>query len=80
MSNISTITISDREASGRDRYKIKQQLSHKASRKTLLAKDTQSQKLVIIKLLQFDSLFQWDDLKLFEREAKTLKNFHHSII
>ena len=77
MSNISTITISDREASGRYRYKIKQQLSHKAGRKTLLALDLLTHRQVIIKILQFDSLFQWDDLKLFEREANTLKNINH---
>ncbi len=63
-----------------NRYQIQQKLSHKAGRQTLLAKEIESQKLVIIKLLQFDSLFQWDDLKLFEREAKTLKNLNHPAI
>ena len=57
-----------------DRYQIQRQLSKKAGRKTLLAKNAQSQELVIIKLLQFDSSFKWEDLKLFEREAQTLKN------
>ena len=88
MSDIKTTSIGDRvpkdtaphlssnggKASRRHRYQIKQQLSHKAGRQTFLAKDTQSQELVIVKLLQFDSLFKWDDLKLFEREAQTLKN------
>ena len=63
-----------------NRYQIQQKLSHKAGRQTLLAKDLKSQELVIIKLLQFDSLFEWDDLKLFEREAKTLKNLNHPAI
>jgi serine/threonine protein kinase len=63
-----------------NRYQIKQQLSQKISRKTYLAKDSQSQNLVIIKILQFDSLFQWDDFKLFEREAKTLQNLNHPAI
>ena len=63
-----------------NRYQIQQKLSHKAGRQTLLAKEIESEKLVIIKLLQFDSLFQWDDLKLFEREAKTLKNLNHPAI
>ena len=63
-----------------NRYQIQQKLSHKAGRQTLLAKEIESQELVIIKLLQFDSLFQWDDLKLFEREAKTLKNLNHPAI
>lgn len=73
MLNNDTITISDR-------YQIEQQLSHKAARHTFLSTDNQSQELVIIKVLQFDSLFQWDDLKLFEREAKTLKNLDHPAI
>jgi serine/threonine protein kinase len=63
-----------------NRYQIKQQLSHKVSRKTYLAQDSQSQDLVIIKILQFDNLFRWDDLKLFEREAKTLQNLNHLAI
>ena len=60
----------------RDRYQIQRQLSKKAGRQTFIAKDTQSQELVIIKLLQFGNFFQWDDLKLFEREAQTLKNLN----
>lgn len=33
-----------------------------------------------MKLLSFSSDFQWDDLKLFEREAETLKSLSHSCI
>ena len=61
-------------------YQIQKQLSHKAGRSTYIALDTRSDELVIIKILQFDRLFQWDDLKLFEREAKTLKNLNHPAI
>lgn len=63
-----------------NRYQIKQELSHKAGRRTFLAVDTESQDLVIIKVLQFDNFFRWEDLKLFEREAKTLKNLNHPAI
>ena len=63
-----------------DRYQIREQLSHKAGRRTFLAWDLQSQNLVIIKILRFDPDFQWDDLKLFEREASTLKNLNHPAI
>lgn len=63
-----------------DRYQIQSQLSQKAGRQTFLALDIQSQDLVIIKILRFDADFQWDDLKLFEREAATLKNLHHPAI
>jgi serine/threonine protein kinase len=56
------------------RYQIREQLSQKAGRRTFLALDLQSQDLVIIKILRFDVDFQWDDLKLFEREAATLKH------
>jgi serine/threonine protein kinase len=63
-----------------DRYQIRAQLSKKSGRSTFLAQDLDSQDLVIIKILRFDPDFQWDDLKLFEREALTLKNLDHPAI
>ncbi len=63
-----------------DRYQIREQLSRKAGRWTFLARDLQSGNLVIIKILRFDPDFQWDDLKLFKREASTLKNLNHPAI
>ncbi len=63
-----------------NRYHIEKELSHNAGRKTFLALDLQSQDLVIVKILQFDNLFRWDDLKLFEREAQTLQNIDHPAI
>ncbi len=63
-----------------NRYQIKEQLSQKAGRRTFLALDLSSQDLVIIKILRFDADFQWDDLKLFEREASTLKHLNHTAI
>jgi serine/threonine protein kinase len=63
-----------------DRYKIQQQLSKKAGRQTFLAKDQQTQALVVIKVLTFDREFEWDDLKLFEREAQTLRHLSHESI
>ena len=63
-----------------DRYKLVKQLRNKAGRSTYLAEDIQANRQVIIKILQFDNLFKWDDLKLFEREAKTLKNLDHPAI
>lgn len=60
-----------------DRYQIEELLSQKAGRRTFLAKDLQSQVPVVIKLLRFGDGFEWDDLKLFEREAATLKNLDH---
>ena len=59
------------------RYEIRKQLSKKPGRRTFLAQDLHSQNLVIIKILLFDQDFQWDELKLFEREAKTLQNLAH---
>lgn len=70
--NINTILI--------DRYQLQQKLSQKAGRLTFLALDLHSQDLVIIKILRFNLDFQWDDLKLFEREAATLKNLNHPAI
>ena len=62
------------------RYAIQQQLSKNAGRRTLLAQDLQTQEFVVIKLLMFGESFQWDDLKLFEREAQTLQRLSHPAI
>ncbi|GAB4179184.1 MAG: hypothetical protein Fur006_12250 [Coleofasciculaceae cyanobacterium] len=59
------------------RYEIQQRLGKKAGRQTLLARDLNTQELVVIKLLTFSSDFNWDDLKLFEREAQTLQSLTH---
>ncbi|BAY85438.1 serine/threonine protein kinase [Calothrix parasitica NIES-267] len=61
-------------------YEIEKQLAKKAGRRTLLAKDLNSQKLVVIKLLAFSNDFSWEDLKLFEREAQTLQTLEHPSI
>jgi serine/threonine protein kinase len=60
-----------------DRYEIVQQLGKRIGRETLLARDLSTEKLVVIKLLKFNSEFEWDDLKLFEREAQTLQDLSH---
>jgi serine/threonine protein kinase len=46
----------------------------KTARRTFLAIDLQTELPVVIKLLIFNNEFIWDDLKLFEREAETLKH------
>ncbi|MEG4498827.1 serine/threonine-protein kinase [Microcoleus sp. F10-C6] len=61
----------------KERYAIQQCLGKNAGRQTLLARDLQSQELVVIKILTFSADFQWDDLKLFEREATTLQSLSH---
>ena len=64
----------------RDRYHIQCQLGHNSGRRTLLAQDLQTQELVVLKILTFNSDFRWEDLKLFEREAETLKSLSHPAI
>lgn len=56
----------------KERYAIQQQLGKNAGRQTLLARDLQTEELVAIKVLSFGADFQWDDLKLFEREAEAV--------
>lgn len=65
-----------------DRYQLKQKLGQNAGRQTWLADDIQTQPPtpVIVKLLAFGGEIQWDDLKLFEREAQVLKQLSHSRI
>ncbi|GAB1541920.1 serine/threonine-protein kinase [Scytonema sp. NUACC21] len=63
-----------------ERYEVQQQIGKKAGRRTLLARDLLTGELVVIKLLTFNSDFEWNDLKLFEREAETLKTLSHPSI
>jgi serine/threonine protein kinase len=63
-----------------NRYQIHEQLSQKNGRRTFLAQDLQSQDLAIVKVLRFDADFEWDDHKLFEREASILQNLDHQRI
>jgi serine/threonine protein kinase len=63
-----------------DRYQITELLAKNAGRKTLLAKDIQTEKLVVVKLLTFSPDFEWENFKLFEREVQTLKFLSHAAI
>ncbi len=62
------------------RYSIQEQLGKKPGRYTYLALDNQTQDLVVVKLLKLDRDFEWDSLKLFEREAQILQNLSHDAI
>ncbi|MEH2203581.1 MAG: serine/threonine-protein kinase [Nostoc sp.] len=63
-----------------ERYQVQQELGKKAGRRSLLARDLQTLKLVVVKILSFGNEFEWNDLKLFEREAETLKALSHPAI
>lgn len=62
-----------------DRYQLKQTLGQNAARQTWLAEDigTSPTQFVVVKLLAFGGAIQWEDLKLFEREAQVLKQLNH---
>src|ERR671932_1006921 len=62
-----------------ERYQLKQKLGQNAGRQTWLADDLQHIpfELAIVKLLAFGGEVQWDDLKLFEREAQVLNQLNH---
>lgn len=62
------------------RYEVQKQLGKNPGRKTLLALDHQTQELVVVKLLTFSEDFEWQSLKLFEREAEVLKSLDHPAI
>ncbi|MBR8836328.1 MAG: serine/threonine protein kinase [Stigonema ocellatum SAG 48.90 = DSM 106950] len=63
-----------------DRYEIQKQLSNHAGRRTFVARDFVRKELVIVKLLTFGNGFEWDHLRLFEREAKILQTLSHPAI
>ena len=64
-----------------NRYQLKRQLGNNGIRQTWLATDLQpnndEQQQVVVKLLAFGGTVQWEDLKLFEREAQILKQLKH---
>ncbi|MEH1784415.1 MAG: serine/threonine-protein kinase [Nostoc sp.] len=64
-----------------DRYQIQRQLGNNGIRQTWQALDLQASdgenSIVVVKLLAFGGTVQWDDLKLFEREAQILKQLNH---
>ena len=63
-----------------NRYQLDRLLGRKSGRRTWLAIDRQTQRQVVIKLLLFSADFEWESLKLFERESKTLQDLDHSAI
>lgn len=63
-----------------NRYQLKQKLGDNAARQTWLAIDLEISDVethVVIKLLCFGGQIQWENLKLFEREAQVLKQLNH---
>lgn len=62
-----------------ERYQLKEKLGQDASRQTWLAIDLAShpQELVVVKLLALNPQMQWDECKLFEREAQVLQKLDH---
>ncbi len=61
------------------RYQLERQLGQNAGRQTWLATDlsVEPNQEVIVKLLAFNPQMQWEELKLFEREAQVLNNLNH---
>src|SRR5919199_5445541 len=61
------------------RYQLQKQLGNNAGRQTWLAEDRKETppSPVIVKLLAFSPQMQWDEFKLFEREAQVLKTLDY---
>ncbi|MGK7941962.1 MAG: serine/threonine protein kinase [Crocosphaera sp.] len=61
-----------------ENYQLKQRLGQTATgHQTWLAIDKRSQENVTVKLLAFSPQMQWEELKLFEREAQVLQSLEH---
>lgn len=64
-----------------ERYQLQQKLSDNPVRQTWLATDLATPEAktpqVVVKLLAFGGQVQWDNVKLFEREAQVLKQLDH---
>ena len=64
-----------------DKYQLKQRLGQTATgHQTWLAIDNLKQEKVTVKLLAFSPQMQWEELKLFEREAEVLQSLEHDRI
>ncbi|MGB3760552.1 MAG: serine/threonine-protein kinase [Rivularia sp. (in: cyanobacteria)] len=63
-----------------ERYQLKQKLGQHSGRQTWLAEDISIEpaETVILKFLASSEQMQWQDLKLFEREADILKQLSHA--
>ncbi|MBW4493748.1 MAG: serine/threonine protein kinase [Oscillatoria princeps RMCB-10] len=61
------------------RYQLQKSLGYSAGRQTWLALELSENppKQAIVKLLAFSPEMQWDEFKLFEREAQVLQNLDH---
>jgi serine/threonine protein kinase len=62
-----------------ERYELQECLAQNAGRQTWIAVDrgVSPEEKVIVKFLAFSPEMQWEDFKLFEREAQVLKNISH---
>jgi serine/threonine protein kinase len=61
-----------------ERYQLQQRLGRTAAgHQTWLAVDLESQEQVTLKMLAFSPEMQWEELKLFEREAQVLQALNH---
>ncbi|WP_333214116.1 hypothetical protein [Microcoleus sp. S36b_A4] len=61
-----------------ERYQLQQRLGRTAAgHQTWLTVDLESQEQVTLKMLAFSPEMQWEELKLFEREAQVLQALNH---
>ncbi|MDX2096367.1 MAG: serine/threonine-protein kinase [Leptolyngbyaceae cyanobacterium bins.59] len=63
-----------------DRYEILRQLAKRSRRMTLLARDLTTQQWVVLKLVCFNSELEVNELRMFEREIRTLHHVSHPAI
>ncbi|MEL6939687.1 MAG: serine/threonine-protein kinase, partial [Cyanobacteria bacterium J06598_1] len=63
-----------------NRYQLNQLLGRQTGRRTFRGIDLQTQQPIVAKLLLFGPDFTWEELKLFEREAETLRALDHPSI
>jgi serine/threonine protein kinase len=65
----------------KNKYQLDRRLGNTAiGRQTWLAKDLETDELVVIKLLAFNPETGWKEIELFEREGKILKALNHDRI
>ncbi|MDY6804471.1 MAG: serine/threonine-protein kinase [Cyanobacteriota bacterium] len=61
-----------------NRYRLKHILNNNALRQTWLAEDKKEGDRAVVKILNMGASLKWEDLKLFEREAKVIQELDKS--
>lgn len=62
------------------RYEVIYLLGKRPGYRTILCRDLRTEQLVVVKFIVWNEEFEWENLRLFEREAQVLQTIYHPSI